>query len=59
MKGATEKPDAAKLRRSRLLRAAIWFGGVMLVLVYNSVKILNVNLFNNRTHPGKILGPVR
>jgi hypothetical protein len=52
------KPQAAKLERLRLLRAAIWFGDVMIVLVYNSVKILNVNLFNNRTHPGKILGPV-
>jgi len=26
-------------------------GGVMLILIYNSFKILNVNLLNNRTHP--------
>jgi len=55
--------DPAQERRS-IATGARWpgkcrLGGVMLILIYNSVKILNVNLFNNRAHLLKILGSAR
>jgi hypothetical protein len=53
-------PDAVgKQDRPSRVACSDFLGGVMLISIYNSVKILNINLINNCTQQRKILGSMR